>query len=127
MRRTRGLTVKGDLDHLVEGRLVAGGAQRAIILLAGDCLERGGRVEHAAAAGAQHAPRQFEKAEAGSVQERSDGGLFIKTVPGGKIQHVEAAKLTIRRLANRAFDGGNGIGASRLPQHAEEGFDLAHV
>jgi len=31
------------------------------------------------------------------------------------------------RVTNRALDGGNGIGASRLPQHAEEGFDLAHL
>jgi hypothetical protein len=27
-------------------------------------------------------------------------------------QHVDAAKLTIGRVANRAFDGGSGIGAS---------------
>ena len=49
-----------------------------------DGLERRAGVEHAAAAGAQHVPRQFEQAEPRRVQERGDGAFFVEAVLGGK-------------------------------------------
>jgi hypothetical protein len=61
------------------------------------------------------------------VQERGNGPLFVEAVLGREIQNVDAAKLSIVRVTDRALDGGNGIAASRLSEHAEEGFDLAHL
>ena len=56
---------EGHLDHLVERRLVAGGAEGAAVLAPVHGLQRRARVEHAAAARAQHVPGQLEDARAG--------------------------------------------------------------
>src|SRR3546814_10234826 len=73
-----------DLDHLVERRLVAGGAERAGVLLALHRLQRGVGIEHPAAARAEHVPRQLEEAEPGGMQEGGNGLLFVEPLPGGK-------------------------------------------
>ena len=91
-----------------------------------DGLERRADIEHAAAAGAQHVPRQFEQAEPGGVQERGQRALFVEAVLGGEIEHVDAAEIAIGRFAHHLLDGGNAIGIGRLPQHAEKSFRIAH-
>ena len=60
------------------------------------------------------------------MQESRERTLFIEAVPGGEIEHIDAAKLAIRRVADRALDRGNAVGIGRLPQHAEEGFGFTH-
>ncbi len=117
---------EGHLDHLVERRLIARGAQRAGIFVVIDGLERRAGIEHAAAAGAEHIPRQFEQAEPRGVQERGDGAFFVEAVLGGKIEHIDAAEIAIGRVAHRALDRGDAIGIGRLPQHIEESFGFAH-
>jgi hypothetical protein len=84
-------------------------------------------VEHAAAARAEHVPRQFEQPKPRSVQERGNRLLFVEAMLGGEAQHVDAAEIAIRRIANGPLDRGNAIGVSRLPQHAKKGFRLAHL
>ena len=71
---------EGDLDHLVEGRLVAGRAEGAVVVPLLHRLERRAGVEHAAAARAQHVPRQLEDAQARGVQERRDRLLLVEPV-----------------------------------------------
>lgn len=61
------------------------------------------------------------------MEERGKRPLFIEAVPGGKIEHIDAAKLAVGRLANRALDGGGAIRVGRLPQHTEKGFCFAHL
>ena len=117
---------EGDLDHLVERRLVARGAEPAGIFLVIDGLEGRAGIEHPAAAGAQHVPRQFEQAEPGGVQECSERHFLVETVLGGEIEHVDAAEIAIGRFADRPLDGGNAAGIGRLPQHAEKSFQIAH-
>lgn len=117
---------EGDFDHLVERRLVARGAEPAGIFLVIDGLERRAGVEHAAAAGTQHVPRQFKQAKPRRVQEAGKRALFVKTVLCGKTQSVDAAQLAIGRIAHGSLDGGNTIGIGRLPQDAEQGFGVAH-
>ena len=61
------------------------------------------------------------------MQERGGGRFFVEAVLGGEIKHIDAAQRAIGRFSNRTLDGGNAIGIGRLPEHTEEGFDLAHV
>ena len=90
---------EGDLDHLVERRLVAARAQSAGIFLVIDGLERRAGIEHAAATGTEHVPRQFEQAEPRGMEERGERALFIEAVLGGEIERVDAAQLAIGRVA----------------------------
>ncbi|MCY1515787.1 hypothetical protein D9M68_503890 [compost metagenome] len=55
---------EGHFHHLVERRLIAGGAERAGIGVALHGLQRGIAVKHTAAPGAEHIPRQLEEPEA---------------------------------------------------------------
>jgi hypothetical protein len=45
---------------------------------------------------------------------------------GGEIEHIDAAEIAIGRVTDRLLDGGNATGISRLPQHAEKSFRIAH-
>ena len=69
---------EGDLDHLVERRLVGLRAQRAVVGLLVHRLELLAGVEHAAAARAQHVPVQLEQAEPRGVQEGADDLFFVR-------------------------------------------------
>jgi hypothetical protein len=117
---------KGDLDHLVERRLIAGGAQPAIVFVAIDILECRAGIEHAAAAGAEHVPRQFENSEPRGMQERGDGALFVELVCGRKSQRIDPAQFAIRRLAYGLFDRRGAGGIRRFSQYTKKGFSLAH-
>ena len=60
------------------------------------------------------------------MQKGGDGPLFVETVLGSEGKDVDAAKLMIRRLANRLLDSDSKICIGRLPQHFEKGFGFAH-
>ena len=117
---------EGDFDHFVERGLVVGGAQRAGIFVVVDGLERRAGVEHAAAGGAKHVPRQFEQAEPRGVQECGDRAFFVEAVLAGEVEHIDAAQFAIRRVADGALNRGDAIGIGRLPQHIEESFAVVH-
>ena len=76
-------------------------------------------LEHAAAAGAQHIPRQFEQAKPRRVQERRKRALFIEPVLRRKVEHIDATKVAVWRVADHLLDRCYRIGIRRLPQHAE--------
>ena len=85
------------LDHLVERGLVTRCAQRARVFLTAYAFERGVRVQHAAAAGAKHVPRQLEQPESRAMQKCADGTLLVDAVACREIQDVDAAELAVRR------------------------------
>ncbi len=60
------------------------------------------------------------------MKESGEAALFVEAVVGGKSQHVNAAKLAVGSIADGTFDRGYAIGVGRLPQHLEQGFDIAH-
>ena len=93
---------EGDFDHLVERRLVAGGAQRAVIFVLVHGLERRVGVEHAAAARAEHVPRHFEQAEPGRMQE----GAIVFSSSSPRLAAKPSAlmrKVPVGAVANHRF------------------------
>ena len=114
------------LDHLVESGLIAGSAETAIILVAIDGFERRAGIEHAAAAGTNHVPGQFEETEPGRVQKRSDHPLLVEPVLRREGERIDAAEIAVRRVADRGLDGRNAVGVGRLPQRTEKRFKFAH-
>src|SRR5208282_3999614 len=91
-----------------------------------DGLESRASIEHAAAAGTEDIPRQFETAEPSGMQERGDGPLLIEAVFGGKSEDIDATKVAVGSLTNQLLDGRDATSVGRLPQHTEEGFAFAH-
>ncbi len=110
---------EGHLDHVVESRRIPLGAERADIFVAIDGLERGARVEHSAAARAQHIPRQFENAEPRGMQKGRDDTLVIESLPCREIDQVDAAQLAVRGLGYKTLDRRHRFGVDRLPQDRE--------
>jgi hypothetical protein len=115
-----------DLDHLVQRRRVTGSAQPAIVFVTVDILERRAGIEHAAAAGTQHVPRQFENSEPRGVQERGDDALFVELTFGRKSQRIDPAQVAIRGFAHRFLDRSGAIRIGRFSQYTEKSFGLAH-
>ena len=115
-----------DLDHFVEGGLVARGAQPAIIFVAIDGFERRPGVEHAAATGTNNVPGQFKQTEPGSVQKRGDDAFLVEAMLRREVEYINAAQIAVGRIPDRGFDGGNAFGVGRLPQRAEKSFGFAH-
>ncbi len=91
-------------DDLVEGRRVTGRTPGTGVFVLVDALQRGAAVEHAAAARAQHVPRQFENAEPRRMQKSGNCPLLIEPGLPGKIQHVDPAQGTVRSIPNQRLD-----------------------
>ena len=111
---------EGDLDHLIECRLIARRTEGALVGLLVYTSQGSGGVEYAAAARTQDVPRQLENSNAGCVQERGDDALFVKAPFSRKIQNVDPAKLAIGAVADQRFHGGNHLRISGLPHYAEQ-------
>ena len=109
-----------DLDDFVERRFIAGSAPRADILLGMHAFQRRVGFEHAAAAGAQHVPRQLEDAEPRRVQKRGDYPLLVEVILRGESDRVYAAQRAIRRLGDKMLDCGNGFAVGGLAQRREQ-------
>ena len=114
------------LDHLVQRGLVTGRTQRAVVLRPVDAFERGAGVEHPAAAGTQHVPRQFEKADTGRVQERAEGPFLVDPFPGGEGEDVDPAELAVGPAFNQPLDGVHRDRIGGLPQHGPHRLGFAH-
>ena len=119
---------KRHLDDLVEDRRITSGAPGAVVLLAVDTPQRGARVEHAAAARAQHVPRQLEETRAARRAERRRSH-FSSSRPRlrRKIQHVDPAEVAIRRIPHQLLDRIDAAGIGRLPQKRKQIFGFAHL
>jgi ribosomal protein S18 acetylase RimI-like enzyme len=118
------------LNHLVEGRFVAGGARRAVVFRLFDGFERCVRSEHAAARWAQHRPGHFKDAEPRCVQKSRDDAFFVDTVAQGEVEHVDAIEQPVRRLANGVLECCNDVLARlSLPGevHVQRGDEFGRV
>ena len=114
------------LHHLVERGLVAGRAERAVILARLDRLERGAGIENAAAARAQHVPGEIEQAQARRMQEGRDQALRVEPGLGREIRNVDAVEVAILSVPDQPLDRIRRIGVGRLPQHREKVLDFTH-
>ena len=83
---------EGDFDHLVQRRLIATSAQRAVIVLLVHGPQRLRGLEHATATRAEDVPAQLEQPEPGRMKERADCFFLVQPVPGGKAQGVDTAQ-----------------------------------
>src|SRR6185437_16280466 len=100
---------EGHLDHLVEGRLVAGGAQRAVVFLAMHRFQRRIGVEDAAAARTQDVPREIEDPEPRGMQESADRLLFVETVRRREIERIDTVERRVADSADEALHRGDRI------------------
>jgi hypothetical protein len=82
---------EGNLDHFVECRLIAAGAQRAIIRLLVHGFECMGDVKHPAAAWAKHIPGQIKQSKSRSVQKPANGLFLVEAVLSCERNHIDAA------------------------------------
>jgi hypothetical protein len=118
---------EGDLDHLVESRFIGGRTQRAIILVVIEGLEGRAGLQHSAAAGAQHIPRQVEQTEARGVQKRGDGLFVIEPMHGGEIEDVDPAQRAIAAVAHQPLYRIDGRPVGELANHVEQRPGFAHA
>src|SRR5262249_33177197 len=105
---------KSDLDHFVEGRLIAGRAKRTVIGLLVHGLESLCGVEHPTTTGAQNVPAQLEQPQPCSVQELADCFFLTQLVLGGEIQDINTAQLPIGTVADYRLNSSNDIFVSRV-------------
>ena len=102
---------KGDLDQLVERRLMGFSAERAEVLVPVDGLQRPGGLQDAAAARAKHVPRHVEEPQPRGMDERPDRRFLVETVALRESQGIDA----VERPVGRRGDGGfQGVGRSRI-------------
>ena len=118
---------EGDLDLFVDGGLVAGRAQRAIIVVMAQRFQRGMRVEHAAAAGAEHVPAQIEQPEPRCMQEAGNHLLLVEAGLRRKIQQVDPVELAILAVLDQMLDGVGDRGIGGLLQDCKQRLRFAHV
>ena len=111
---------EGHLHHLVEGGLITRAAERAAIGGLLDRLEAGAGIEHAAATGAEHVPRDLEDAEPRRVEKSRDGALFIQALLAGKRKRVDAIEGSVRCVAHRALHGIDNRAVRRLAENGEK-------
>jgi hypothetical protein len=78
------------------------------------------RIEHAAAAGAQHVPVQLEQAEPRRMQERADGLFLVELALGCELQRVDARQRAVLAVANKRLDGADNGGIGRIAERAEQ-------
>ena len=121
-----GVDGKGDLDQFIQRRRIIGGAERAVVFGPHHGFQRGIGVQHPAAAGTQHVPRQIENAQRRRVQEPGDGALRVQRATQRKGGHVHAQEIAVVAVAEQCFDGVRHVRIRRLPQQPEQRIGLGH-
>jgi hypothetical protein len=114
------------LHHLVQRRLVIGGAERAEILVALHGLQRGVGLQYAAATGTEHVPRHVENADPCGMQECGDGAVVVQPVRGGEGHGVDAAELPVVGLRDETLHRVHGGSLGGLPEQGEHRLGFAH-
>ena len=119
---------EGDLDEIVDGRLVAGGAQRAIVIVMSQRFQRRVRIEHTAAARAQHVPAHIEQAEPRGMQESGDHLLLVEPGSVREIEQVDAVEIAILTVSDQLLHGIDDGRVGRLSEDCELGLGVvAHA
>ena len=117
---------EGDLDEIVNGRLVAGRAERAIVIVGAQRLQRGMRIEHAATAWAEHVPGEIEHPEPRGVQEARHHLLLIEAGPAREIEQVNAVERAVLAVLDQVLDRIDDARIGGLLQHRKQRLGFAH-
>src|ERR1700674_3684929 len=84
------------------------------------------RIEHTAAAGAQHVPGEIEQAEPRGMQEAGNHPFFVEPTAPGKIQDVDAIELVVFALVDQLGDSVRDCRIGSLLQNGKLGLYVAH-
>jgi len=117
---------EGHLDQFVERRLVARRAERADVFVLDDGLQRRVRLQHPAAAGAQHVPRYVEQTERRGMEETGDGRLLVEAIGFCEGERIDAAKAPIGAEFDGPLDGRGDGRNDRLTQDRDGCMRFAH-
>ena len=117
---------EGHLDQIVERRLIARGAERAIILRPVEGLQALVGGENAGATRAHDVPCHLEHAEPHRIQERRDDPLLAEALLGREIERVDLVQGVIRGLPHHALEHVHHVVVGRLTQRPKQGLGFAH-
>ena len=108
---------EGDFDAVVDGRLIALGAQRAIVVVVTKGFQGVVRSEHAAAAGAQNVPGEIEQAEPRRMQKSGNHLLLVETGLAREVEQIDAVEARSSPFSDQILDRIDDIRIGGLFQH----------
>ncbi len=117
---------EGHLDQVVERRLIARGAESAIILRPIQGLQAFVGGENAGAARAHHVPCHLEHAEPHRIQECCDDLLLADALLGREIKRVHLVQGMIRGIPHHALEHVHNGLVGRLTQGHKQSLGFAH-
>ena len=118
---------EGNLDHLVEGRLIAVGAERAIVRLLVHRPELLVDIEHPAAFRTQDVPGQLEQPEPRRMEKGADCCLLVEAALLRKTQDVDTAQIPVFALMDQGLNRSYNLGSGRIAQRVEQCFCVVHA
>ena len=118
---------EGHLDQIVERRLIARGAERAIILRPIQGLQAFVGGKNPGAARAHHAPCHLEHAEPHRIQQRCDDPLFVDALRAGEIKRVHLVQGMIRGIPHHPLEHVDNGFVGRLTQGRKQRLGFAHA
>src|SRR5437660_976382 len=121
-----GADCKGNLDLLVDRRLVAASAESAMVVFMAQGFQRVMRIQNAAAAGTEHVPGEVEQTHPCGMQETGNDSLFIETGALGKFQRVDSIELVIFTIPDQVDDRLRDGRVGGLLQNRKLRLDVSH-
>ena len=118
---------EGHLDQIVERRLIARGAESAIILRAIQGLQAFVGGENTGAARAHHVPCHLEHAEPHRIQQRRDDPLLVDVGLGREIKRIHLVQGMIRGIPHHTLEHVDDAFVGRLTQGHKQGLGFAHA
>ena len=118
---------ESDLDQIVERRLIARGAECAIILRAIQGLQAFVGGENTGAARAHHAPCHLKHAEPHRVQQPRDDPLLTDVGLGREIKRIHSVQGMIRSIPHHTLEHVDDAFVGRLTQGPKQGLGFAHA
>jgi hypothetical protein len=112
---------------MVERRLIARGAESAIILRAIQGLQAliGGK--NTGAAWAHNAPCHLENAEPHRIQERRDDSLLVEALSDREIKRIHPVQGMIRSIPHHALEHVHHLVVGRLTQGHKQSLSFVHA
>ena len=118
---------EGHLDQIIERRLIACGAESAIILRPIQGLQAFVGGKNPGAARAHHVPCHLEDAEPHRIQERCDDPIFVDALHTGEIERVYLVQGMIRGIPHHTLEHVHNGFVGRLTQGRKQRLGFAHA
>ena len=118
---------EGHLDQIVERRLIARGAESAIVVRAIQGLQAFIGGENTGAARAHHAPCHLEHAEPHRVQQRRDDPLLPDVNLGREIKRIHSVQGMIRGIPHHTLEHVDDRFVGQLTQGHKQSLAFAHA